>query len=42
MDRLHEKGYISHPRSKARSVVFTEEGLEQARRLLEMLFGKHA
>ena len=42
MDRLHKKGYISHPRSKARAVVFTEEGLEQARRLLEMLFGKHA
>jgi hypothetical protein len=42
MDRLHEKGYISHPRGKARSVVFTEEGLERARQLLEALFGKHA
>lgn len=40
MDRLHHKGYISNPQSKAKSVVFTEEGLEQAQRLLEALFGK--
>ncbi len=42
MDRLHEKGYISNPQSKAKSVVFTEEGLERAKRLLEALFGKRA
>lgn len=42
MDRLHEKGYISNPRGKTRSVVFTEEGLERSRRLLEALCGKHA
>ncbi len=42
MDRLHEKGYISDPRSKAKSVVFTEEGLERAKRLLHDLFGKRA
>lgn len=42
MNRLHEKGYISDPRSKAKSVVFTEEGLERAKRLLHELFGKHA
>jgi hypothetical protein len=42
MDRLHEKGYISNPQSKAKSVVFTAEGLERAARLLEALFGKHA
>jgi hypothetical protein len=41
MDRLHEKDYISNPRGKARSVGFTEEGLERARRLLEALCGKH-
>lgn len=40
MDRLHEKGYISNPQSKAKSVVFTEEGLERAQKLLEALFGK--
>jgi uncharacterized protein DUF6429 len=39
MDRLHERGYISDPRSKAKSVVFTEEGLERSRQLLESLFG---
>jgi hypothetical protein len=42
MDRLHDKGYISNPQSKAKSVVFTAEGLERAERLLEALFGKHA
>jgi hypothetical protein len=38
MNRLYEKGFISDPRSKAQSVVFTEEGLTEARRLLEHLF----
>ena len=42
MDRLHEKGYISNPQSKAKSVVFTEEGLERAERLLAALCGKRA
>ena len=42
MNRLHEQGYITDPRGKAKSVVFTEEGLERAQRLLEELFGKHA
>ena len=38
MDRLHETGYSSSPRSKAKSMVFTEEGPVEARRLLEDLF----
>ena len=38
MNRLHEKGFISDPRGKAKSVVFTEKGLQEARRLLEELF----
>ena len=38
MNRLHEKGFISDPRGKAKSVVFSEEGLDEARRLLEQLF----
>jgi hypothetical protein len=38
MNRLHAKGYISDPRGKAKSVVFTEDGLEEARRLLIALF----
>ena len=38
MNRLHEKGFISDPRGRAKSVVFTEEGLAEARKLLEELF----
>lgn len=38
MDRLHAKGFISEPRGKAKSVVFTEEGLREAERLLQELF----
>lgn len=40
MDRLHEAGHISDPRGQAKSVVFTETGLERARELLESLFAK--
>jgi hypothetical protein len=42
MNRLHEQGYVTDPRGKAKSVVFTEEGLERAQPLLEKLFGKNA
>jgi hypothetical protein len=38
MGRLHEKGYISDPAEKAKSVVFTEEGLAESKRLFEELF----
>jgi hypothetical protein len=38
MNRLHEKGFICDPRGKAKSVAFTEEGLIEARRLLQELF----
>jgi hypothetical protein len=38
MNRLHEKGFICDPRGKAKSVVFTDEGLAAARRLLHELF----
>jgi hypothetical protein len=41
MDRLYESGYITDPRGRAKSVVFTEEGYERSRRLLEKLFGKN-
>ncbi|HEV7572985.1 MAG TPA: DUF6429 family protein [Thermoanaerobaculia bacterium] len=39
MGRLHEKGYISDPVGKAKSVVFTEEGLAESKRLFEEMFG---
>ena len=38
LDRLHQKGYISNPASKAKSVVFTEEGLRRSQALLETMF----
>ena len=38
MDRIHQKGFISDPVSKAKSVVFTEEGLREAERLFRELF----
>ena len=40
MNRLHEKGYISDPRGKAKSVVFSEEGVIEAERLLKKNFMK--
>ena len=38
LNRLHEKGFIADPKNKAKSVVFTEEGLEESQRLFEMFF----
>jgi len=38
MDRLHSQGYISDPRSKAKSVAFTKEGEQRARELFERHF----
>lgn len=40
MNRLHEKGYISNPVGKAKSVIFTEEGLKESERLFKKLFEK--
>ena len=40
LDRLHEKGYISDPKSKAKSVVLSAEGLERSRELFERHFGR--
>jgi hypothetical protein len=39
MDRLHEKGYISDPKGKAKSVVLTEEGENLSRELFFKHFG---
>ena len=40
MQRLHEQDYISDPRGKAKSVVFTEEGLKRAEHLFEQMFAR--
>lgn len=38
MNRLHEKGYIGNPKSKAKSVIMTEEGAKRAKVLFEKFF----
>lgn len=40
LNRLHEKGFISNPVGKAKSVVMTKEGLRESERLLKKLFAK--
>ena len=42
MDRLHQKGYITNPKGKAKSVVFTEEGQRESERLFREMFVKRA
>ena len=39
MDRLHKKGFISDPKSKAKSVLVSEEGQKVAKELFEKYFG---
>jgi Domain of unknown function (DUF6429) len=40
MDRLHAKGYISDPKSKAKSVLLSEEGERRSRELFELHFAR--
>ena len=40
LNRLHEKGYISNPVGKAKSVGMTDEGEKLSRELFEKFFGK--
>jgi hypothetical protein len=40
MNRLHEKGFISNPVGKAKSVALTEKGLQESERLFRKLFVK--
>ena len=39
MERLYTKGFISDPKSKAKSVVMTEEGESSSRELFAKHFG---
>ena len=39
LDRLHEKGYISDPQSKAKSVHISDEGIARAEALFKEMFG---
>ncbi len=40
MDRLHERGWISDPKTNAKSVAMTEVGYRKAEELFQRLFGK--
>ncbi len=40
LNRLYQKGCISNPVSKAKSVVLTDEGLKAAERLFNQLFAR--
>ncbi|MDR8393460.1 DUF6429 family protein [Aliifodinibius sp. S!AR15-10] len=39
LDRLHEKGFISDPKNKNKSVVLTEEGEKRSEELFNQYFG---
>ena len=39
LDRLHEKGYISNPKSAAKSVVVNDSGAKLAESLFKQYFG---
>ena len=39
LDRLHEKGYISSPKSKAKSVALSEEAAKLSEQLFKNYFG---
>ena len=38
LGRLHEKGMIDDPAGKAKSIVFTQEGLDRAKQLFNSMF----
>ena len=40
MNRLHEKGFISDPIGKAKSVLLSERGLKESERLFNRLFAR--
>jgi hypothetical protein len=39
LHRLHEKGMISDPRGKAKSVAFSEEGAKRSKEQFQRFFG---
>ena len=40
LKRLHERGWIGDPVSKAKSVTLTPKAIEESKRLFDQLFGK--
>jgi hypothetical protein len=41
LDRLHQRGWISNPATKAKSVVVSQEGQKRSRELFERHFLKN-
>ncbi len=42
LSRLHEKGCISDPKSAAKSLIISEEGVKRSEELFRKYFGKAA
>ena len=42
MNRLHEKGFIADPKSKAKSVSLSEDGIIASEKMFAKHFGKDA
>lgn len=40
LNRLYENRWLGNPRNKAKSVVFTEDGLAESERLFQQYFSK--
>ncbi len=40
LDRLHTKGWISNPKNKNKSILFSDEGAKRAQELFQRLFAK--
>ena len=40
LDRLHQRGFISDPKNKNKSVAFSGEGSQRAQELFRRLFGE--
>lgn len=40
LNRLHEKGFISDPRCKAKSVIFSDDGAKRSMELFKTFFEK--
>ena len=41
LDRLHQKGWINDPASKAKSVTLTPQAIEESKLLFDQFFSKH-
>jgi len=38
LNRLHDKGFISDPKRKSKSIIFSDEGFQKSRKLFEKHF----